>query len=74
MASIRFLNFIAVLVTKGDSVPPYPAWRIVVILRKKKALDLEKEFLEVWVDRFHKYGLGQVFIDLCNRFEKLKGS
>ena len=63
-------RFILLLIKFGEPIPPAPAWRIAVILRRKKAIDLELRFLEVWTSKF-ELAIGQKFVDLKDRRNKL---
>ncbi|ORE97465.1 hypothetical protein [Aurantimonas sp. 22II-16-19i] len=54
----------------GEFVPPYPAWRIVVILRRAKRRDLEARFLVSWLRCFYA-GIGTRYDELELRARKL---
>ncbi len=54
----------------GDVPAPYYPWRIAIILRRDKKLELEKRFLAAWCQHFSG-GLGARYGQLVDRFRKL---
>jgi hypothetical protein len=54
----------------GEVPAPYYPWRIAIILRREKKLDLEKRFLAAWCQHFPG-GYGARYGQLVDRFRKL---
>lgn len=54
----------------GDIPPPASAWRIAVILRKRKEFELEKAFLAAWTKHFRE-GPGAKYEKLSKRYQDL---
>lgn len=67
----RLLNeFFSYYLATGDHPPPASAWRIAVILRKRKEYQLERDFLSAWVKHFDGTA-GTTYEKLAERFRKL---
>lgn len=54
----------------GEMPAPYYPWRIAIILRREKKLDLEKRFLAAWCHHFSN-GVGTRYAQLVERLRKL---
>jgi hypothetical protein len=54
----------------GEVPAPYYRWRIAIILRREKKLELEKRFLAAWCQHFSD-GIGARYGQLVDRFRKL---
>ena len=54
----------------GEIPPPASAWRIAVILGKRKEKDLERDFLAAWVSHFGDT-VGTMYEKLSARYRKL---
>ena len=55
----------------GEFPPPYYAWRIGIILRKKKLYDLESRFCEGFSKHFFR-GVGTRYIKISERAKKAR--
>ncbi|WP_372972420.1 hypothetical protein [Marinobacter sp.] len=67
----RLLNeFFSYYLATGEHPPPASAWRIAVILRKRKEHLLEREFLLSWIKHFGNT-IGNTYEKLVDRYRKL---
>lgn len=58
---------------KGETPPPYYAWRVAILLRKEKANHLEREFLQAWCRHFGHFR-GTRYEMIAERLEKIESS